>query len=182
MRKKEEKDMIYDPNIISSFNINTKNAKTTSKTWNQNLFVLQKPEADERTNSTIKLIYSSLTKLKNNEKYFYKREFILDTEKAKHDSNPAKVLYKEDGFKNLGENFKEIDLKVTKKAEESKKMLEISNMLSLKTKKKIEELEDKVAKLKLELTKPLSRRKSTSSQKSFGFTNPNKNLFPSIYK
>ena len=134
MHKKQEKDFIFDSNLVNGFNVGVKTKRQT-QTWNQNLVTLQRPE-----------------------------------------------IPKEDFNRNISEKFKEIEGKVVKKTEESKQLLEISSILSVSTKRKIEELEDKVAKLKFDLIQPLNLRKQPKTQRKSKFLKDERVIFPSIYR
>ena len=179
MHKKQEKDFIFDSNLVNGFNVGVKTKRQT-QTWNQNLVTLQRPEIPKEAQFAFNGIRGSLNKLGNLNKIYVSEPVCVESVSARLDIN--KSFPKEDFNRNISEKFKEIEGKVVKKTEESKQLLEISSILSVSTKRKIEELEDKVAKLKFDLIQPLNLRKQPKTQRKSKFLKDERVIFPSIYR
>ncbi|OMJ87539.1 hypothetical protein SteCoe_10714 [Stentor coeruleus] len=181
MFKRPEKDIIYDANTISTFNCNTKKNKKTSYTWNQDLYTLQSPGIPREANNAIVSIYGSLSKLGNPVKLLTNELTTIETPIQTKAEIPfsQKTSTKDEIMRNPGEKLRELDIKVIKKSEENKRMLESTSLLSMQTKNKIEELEIKVAKLKNELEGPKTRRTLLKSELN---TKSAKVILPRLYK
>lgn len=181
MFKRPEKDIVYDVNTISIFNCNTKKNKKTSYTWNQDLYTLQSPGIPKEANSAIVSIYGSLSKLGNPVKMLSNELTTIEAPIQTKSEIPflQKISYKDEIMRNPGEKLRELDIKVMKKSEENKRMLESTSLLSMKTKSKIEELEIKVAKLKNELEVPKTKRNLIKNELN---TKSAKVILPRLYK
>ena len=149
MYKKQDKDFLYDPGVINSINVNTKKTKKLNCTWIQNIFHLEHPEISKEVKSTMNLITGSLNKLGKPIKSYSPELLPIEISPIfKGDSSiQIKTSNKEDNQRIINEKIWENDLKINKKTEESKKILEKSSMISKRTKQKFEELEEKVFRL-----------------------------------
>ena len=160
MHKKQEKDFIFDSNLVNGFNVGVKTKRQT-QTWNQNLVTLQRPEIPKEAQFAFNGIRGSLNKLGNLNKIYVSEPVCVESVSARLDIN--KSFPKEDVNRNISEKF-------------------ISSILSVSTKRKIEELEDKVAKLKFDLIQPLNLRKQPKTQRKSKFLKDERVIFPSIYR
>jgi hypothetical protein len=112
----------------------------------------------------------------------FKEKNLLKNQK-KNKKNPegkSKVNGNSDIAEMLYGNLKDLYRRVNKKNEEVKKLGETTSLLSLQTRQKIESLESKVAKIKLDLISP--GYKSTQILKDSLIKPKRESIFPKIYK
>lgn len=179
MYKKNGKDIIYDPLFIGVSNSSTKKHRAMNRTWNMNLFNLNRPEVPKEASTAINSIQSSLGRLggvyvgKVSENALVESNTIL-----KFENSPRKDLE----TKTFADKIKEIDQKIMKKAEENKKTLEKNSLISLQTIQRLDELEEKLAKFKKDLTQPLASRTKAAHHGKSAMTLKTKPLvFPKIF-
>lgn len=135
MFKKQEKDIVYDINYISSFNIVTKRAKNISYTWNQDLYTLQRPEIPKESYHAIGSIVNNLGKLGNPIRLLSLDPTLGDLATQGRFELPLiqKESTKEDHIRGQGGKLREIDIKLSKKNEESKKLKESVSFAHIKS-------------------------------------------------
>ncbi|OMJ69447.1 hypothetical protein SteCoe_32821 [Stentor coeruleus] len=149
MFKKPEKDVLQDINFIGSFNVITKRAKIISYIWSQDLYAIQNTDIPQEVYNHFNPITINLCKLGNPVRLSpLDPAFGGQATKSKIEHLLIqKESTKDDHIRSQGGKLMEIDIKLSKKNEEIKKLQNSISFTNIKSKYKTEAIPFKVGTL-----------------------------------